>query len=94
MLLNLTTKKRLLLNLLLTQLGFAIISIVAILSDHAITAIITVNVVFAIIITYITVYSMRRIVGGIERLKLYIDDLMDFAFYKTNRIKKSSIYKK
>ena len=93
MLLNLTTKKRLLLNLLLTQLGFAIISIVAILSDHAITAIITVNVVFAIIITYITVYSMRRIVGGIERLKLYIDDLMDFAFYKTNRIKKAQYIK-
>ena len=93
MLLNLTTKKRLLLNLLLTQLGFAIISIVAILSDHAITAIITVNVVFAIIITYITVYSMKRIVGGIERLKLYIDDLMDFAFYKTNRIKKAQYIK-
>ena len=93
MLLNLTTKKRLLLNLVLTQLGFAIISIVAILSDHAITAIITVNVVFAIIITYITVYSMKRIVGGIERLKLYIDDLMDFAFYKTNRIKKAQYIK-
>ena len=70
-----------LLNLLLTQLGFAIISIVVILSDHAITAIITVNVVFAIIITYITVYSMKRIVIGIERLKLYIDDLMDFLLF-------------
>ena len=93
MLLNLTTKKRLLLNLVLTQLGFAIISIVAILSDHAVTAIITINVVFAIIITYITVHSMKRIVGGIERLKLYIDDLMDFAFYKTNRIKKAQYIK-
>ena len=93
MLLNLTTKKRLLLNLVLTQLGFAIISIVAILSDHAVTAIITVNLVFAIIITYITVHSMKRIVGGIERLKLYIDDLMDFAFYKTNRIKKAQYIK-
>jgi methyl-accepting chemotaxis protein len=93
MLLNLTTKKRLLLNLVLTQLGFAIISIVAILSDHAVTAIITINVVFAIIITYITVHSMKRIVGGIERLKLYIDDLMDFAFYKTNRIKKAQYMK-
>ena len=60
MLLNLTTKKRLLLNLLLTQLGFAIISIVAILSEYKIAAIITVNIIFAIVTTYLTIYSINR----------------------------------
>ena len=49
MLLHLTTKKRLILNLILSQLGFAIISIVAILSEYKIAAIITVNIIFAIV---------------------------------------------
>jgi len=79
--------------MLLSQLGFAIISIVAILSEYKIIAIITVNVVFAILIAYISFYSMQRIVGGIDRIKKYIDNLMDFAFYRTNRIKKAQFIK-
>jgi methyl-accepting chemotaxis protein len=93
MLLNLTTKKRLLLNLVLTQLGFAIISIVAILSEYKIIAIIAINIVFAIVTTYLAINSINRIVGGIDRLKRYIDDLMNFAFFKTNRIKKAEYIK-
>ncbi|MAD41312.1 MAG: chemotaxis protein [Arcobacter sp.] len=93
MLLNLSTKKRMLLNLVLSQLGFAVISAVAILSDYKIVAIITVNIIFAIITTYLAIHSMNRIVGGIDRLKNYIDELMNFAFYKTNRIKKAQFIK-
>jgi len=93
MLLNLTTKKRILLNLILSQLGFAIISVVSILSDYKIVAIVTVNIIFAIITTYLAIHSMNRIVGGIDRLKNYIDNLMNFAFYKTNRIKKAEFIK-
>jgi methyl-accepting chemotaxis protein len=93
MLLNLSTKKRLVLNLVLSQLGFAIISIVAILSEYKIVAIITINIIFAIVTTYLTIYSINRIVGGIERLKRYIDNLMNFAFFRTNRIKKAEYIK-
>ena len=93
MLINMSTKKRLILNLVLTQVGFAIISIVAILSEHQIIAIITVNIIFAIVSTYLTIYSIKRIVGGIQRLKIYIDDLMDFAFFRSNRIKKATYIK-
>ncbi|KAB7882020.1 methyl-accepting chemotaxis protein [Poseidonibacter ostreae] len=89
MLRNISTKKRLLINLISSQIGFALISIVAILSDYKIIAIITVNIFFAIITTYLAIHSMNRIVGGIDKLKKYIDNLMDFAFYKTNRIKKA-----
>ena len=78
---NITTKKRLLINLFLTQMGFAIISVVAILSHSKIIAIVSVNIIFAIVITYITISSMNRIIGGIERLKTYIDDLMEFSFF-------------
>ena len=90
---NITTKKRLLINLFLTQMGFAIISVVAILSHSKIIAIVSVNIIFAIVITYITISSMNRIIGGIERLKTYIDDLMEFAFFRTNRIKKAEYIK-
>ena len=93
MLINMSTKRRLILNLVLTQVGFAIISIVAILSEHQIIAIITVNIIFAIVSTYLTIYSIKRIVGGIQRLKIYIDDLMDFAFFRSNRIKKATYIK-
>jgi len=79
--------------MLLSQLGFAIISVVAIFSNSKIIAIITVNIVFAMIVAYVSFYSMKRIVGGIDRIKKYIDDLMDFAFYRTNRIKKAQYIK-
>jgi methyl-accepting chemotaxis protein len=93
MFLHLHTKKRILLNMLLSQLGFAIISTVAILSDYKIAAIISINIVFTIIITYISYNSMKRIVGGIERLKKYLDDLMDFVFFRTNHIRKAQYIK-
>lgn len=93
MLLHMQTKNRLYLIMILTQIGFAILSSVAILSDYKITAIITTNIFLGTVMLYINYYSIKRIVGGIGRLKLYIDNLMDFVFYRTNRIKKSSIYK-
>ena len=93
MLLNLETKKRILLNMLLSQLGFVSISITAILSDYKLVAVVTVNVIFAAIMAYISYYSMTRIVGGIDRIKTYVDDLMAFAFFRTNRIKKAQYMK-
>jgi methyl-accepting chemotaxis protein len=36
---------------------------------------------------------MTRIVGGIDRIKTYVDDLMAFAFFRTNRIKKAEYMK-
>jgi methyl-accepting chemotaxis protein len=79
--------------MLLSQLGFASISITAILSDYKLVAVLTVNVIFAAIMAYISYYSMTRIVGGIDRIKTYVDDLMAFAFFRTNRIKKAEYMK-
>ncbi|MDX4070670.1 methyl-accepting chemotaxis protein [Aliarcobacter skirrowii] len=93
MFVNLPTKKRIFLNMVLSQLGFAAISIVAILSDEKIWAIVAVNIVFAIIIGFISYNSMRRVVGGINRVKEYIEDLMDFIFFKTNHIRKAEYIK-
>ena len=93
MLLHLSSKKRFFLNMLLSQVGFAAISTVAILSDHKISAIIAVNIVFAIIIGYINYNSMQRVVGGINRIKEYIENLMDYMFFKTNNIRKAEYIK-
>ena len=93
MFLHLSSKKRFFLNMLLSQVGFAAISTVAILSDHKISAIIAVNIVFAIIVGYINYNSMQRVVGGINRIKEYIENLMDYMFFKTNNIRKAEYIK-
>ena len=93
MLLNLPTKMRILLNMLIGQLGFIILSTVAILSDNQIIAIIVVNIIFAIALFYFSYYSKKRVVGGIDRIKIYIDDLMDFVFFRTNHIRRAEYIK-
>ena len=93
MFLHLSSKKRFFLNMLLSQVGFAAISTVAILSDHKISAVITVNIVFAIIVGYINYNSMQRVVGGINKIKEYIENLMDYMFFKTNNIRKAEYIK-
>ena len=93
MLLNLSTKMRIFLNMLIGQLGFIILSTVAILSDNQIIAIIVVNIIFAIALCYFSYYSQKRVVGGIDRIKIYIDDLMDFVFFRTNHIRKAQYIK-
>ena len=93
MFMNLTSKQRFFLNMVLSQIGFAAISTVAILSDHKISAVITVNIVFAIIVGYINYNSMQRVVGGINRIKEYIENLMDYMFFKTNNIRKAEYIK-
>ncbi|MCT7633814.1 methyl-accepting chemotaxis protein, partial [Aliarcobacter butzleri] len=62
MLLNLPTKMRIFLNMLIGQLGFIILSTVAILSDNQIIAIIVVNIIFAIALSYFSYYSQKRVV--------------------------------
>src|SRR5574344_1284242 len=93
MFVNLPTKKRIFLNMVLSQLGFVAISIVAILSDEKIWAIVAVNIVFAIIIGFISYNSMKRVVGGINIVKEYIEDLIDFIFFKTNHIRRAEYIK-
>ncbi|MCT7538500.1 methyl-accepting chemotaxis protein [Aliarcobacter cryaerophilus] len=93
MFMNLTSKQRFFLNMVLSQIGFAAISTVAILSDHKISAIIAVNIVFAIIVGYINYNSMKRVVGGINRIKEYIENLMDYMFFRTNNIRKAEYIK-
>jgi len=90
---NISTKNKLLLNMFIAQIGFASITAVAILSESKITALITVNVLFAIVVAYTSFSAMRRIVGGIDRFRSYMDELMDFVYMRTNRIVKAKYMK-
>jgi len=90
---NISTNKKLLLNMLITQLGFACISVIAILTASDMIAIIAINVVFAILIIYTTSAASKRIVGGIDRFKRYLDDLVNFTFMRRNSVEKAKYIK-
>jgi len=79
--------------MMLSQLGFAAITTTAIISSNQITAIIIVNIVFAIVIAYTNYAAMKRILGGIDRFKRYMEELMDFVFMRTNKIEKAKYMK-
>ena len=90
---NISTKQKILVNMFLAQIGFTTITTVAILSDSQVAALVTVNVVFAVIIAYTNYAAMVRVVGGIERFKKYMNDIMDFAFMRVNKIDKAQYMK-
>ena len=68
---NVSTKHRLLINMIIAQIGFAAITIVAILSDSKIGAIVTINIVFALIISYTTwqhILELRVVSIGLKNI--------------------------
>ncbi|WP_419782202.1 hypothetical protein [Malaciobacter marinus] len=69
---NIHTKYKILLNMIVTQIAFAIISITAIVSASDIIAILSINILFGIIVAYTNFAAMKRIVGGIDRLREYL----------------------
>ncbi|NVJ53139.1 MAG: methyl-accepting chemotaxis protein [Campylobacteraceae bacterium] len=90
---NLSSKAKLLINMIIAQLGFAVITTTAIITSNDLVAILIVNFFFAIIVGYMNFAAMKRITGGIERFKKYMDDIMDFVFMRTNRIQKAQYMK-
>ena len=91
---NMKTKQRMFVNMLISLTGFAAISITAILAASDLVAIITVNVIFAVVVAYTNYAAMKRIVGGIQRFDRYFLDIMDFMFYRTNRVQKAKFMKR
>jgi methyl-accepting chemotaxis protein len=90
---NIPTRQKLLINMIIAQIGFATITTTAILSHSQVTAIIVVNLVFAVIIAYTNFAAMKRITGGINRFKNYMEEIMDFAYMRTNRVVKAKFMK-
>ena len=91
---NISTKNKLLLNMLITQIFFICISISAILSNANLTKIILTNIILGILLFIINYFLAKRIIGGISRVNKYFDDLVDIMFLKTNKIQHASYMKK
>ncbi|RXJ87541.1 methyl-accepting chemotaxis protein [Arcobacter sp. CECT 8985] len=91
---NIHTKYKILINMILAQIAFAVISITSIITTPNISSIIIVNILFAIIIAYTNYSAMNRITGGINRIRVFLDDFMEYAFMKSNKIKKAEYIKK
>ena len=90
---NISTKQKMFINMLLAQIGFAAISSVAIFTESKMTSILGVNIIFAIIIAYTNYAAMLRITGGISRIKLYMDELMNFVYMRSNFVTKAEYIK-
>ncbi|MGM0519705.1 MAG: methyl-accepting chemotaxis protein, partial [Campylobacterota bacterium] len=87
---NINTDKKLLINMLITQVGFGAISIVAILTASDLIAIVAINLIFILITAYTTYAAKNRIVGGIFRFKKYLEEIIDFTFMRTNKVEKAN----
>ncbi|QKJ26205.1 MCP-domain signal transduction protein [Aliarcobacter cibarius] len=87
MVINISTKYRITLIMVISQIGFITISAFALFSDKKTWGIIALNVFFAILVAYLSYKSIQRVVGGIARLEEYLQNLMEFVFFKTNYIR-------
>ena len=90
---DLSSRMKLFINMIIAQLGFAVITSTAIITSNDFWAIFIVNMLFALIVGYMNFAAMKRITGGIERFKRYMEDMMDFVFMRTNRIQKAQYMK-
>jgi len=90
MLQNISIKNKIFINMILAQTGFATVSIVAIYTESQVIPVVIMSILFTVVIGYTNYTVMKRIVSGIEELKWYINDIMDFAFMRVNKINRIS----
>ena len=86
MLKNKTTKEKLFINMVISQMGLALLIITSYLSSKDITLV--VGLVFMAIIGYISYVSMKQITQGITTYRKYFNDFLDYISMKQNKIKK------
>ena len=83
---NLSTKQKLLHNMIATQLGFAAIGVSGYMGST--TAIIISIVVFSLYISWSSYLVMHYTVNGIKRFEIYFDDFVKYISMKQNKIAK------
>jgi len=90
---DLSTKQKLFLNMILSQIGFVILIILGYLISigkiESISTLFIAGAVVMSVIGYISYISMRRITGGITRYRKYFNDFLAYISMKTNRIEKA-----
>jgi len=82
---NLTIQQKLLLNMLIAQLGFLVITIVAIVSKNQTTLLITLNIIFGVILATISYLFAKSITDKMESFDQFFDNFLDFMSFKKNK---------
>jgi methyl-accepting chemotaxis protein len=88
MLPDITHKQKMFLNMLIAQMGFASFTIVILLVESPLYYAIGINLFFATLIAYLNWAAYKRITSGIKIFHEKMDNLVDFVFMKTNRLKR------
>ncbi len=91
---NISTKHKLILNMLITQVFFICISLSSFLANGNLTNIVLTNIIIGILLVIINYFLTKRIIGGIDRFHNFFDDLVDIMFLKTYKVEKASYTKK
>jgi len=82
-----TYKQRMFMNMLLAQVGFISLSTVSIVYGSSTSAIIAINVVFAVAFAGVAWLLNNRIQKGIEDINFFMEELIQFVFMKSNRMR-------
>ena len=82
-----TYKQRMFMNMLFAQVGFVSLSTVSKLYGSSTSAIIAVNVIFAIAFAVVAWMLNNRILKGIDDINFFMEELIQFVFMKTNRMR-------
>jgi len=82
----LSYKQKLLLNVLITQIGFFILAGYSIYYPQNTIVIVSIAVIFSVIVAFLNYRAYIKIIRGIEKFKIYMENIMDFVFMRKNMI--------
>lgn len=82
-----THKQKMFINMLIAQFGFLTLTLVMVFFDGDIKIGIAANIIFAVLIAYLGWAAFQRVHSGIEVFNFKMNELIDYAFMRTNRMK-------
>jgi len=82
----LSYKQKLFINMLITQIGFSLLLIGAIYFPDNTVALISIALVFGMLVAILNYFAYVKIFEGVEKFKIYIENIMDFVFMRKNKI--------
>ena len=87
---NIKTRRRLFINMLIAQFGFGISSL-AILYMDKISAIITINVIFGVVVAGFSYFVANSITNGMDKFALHFKHFLTFISFESNKFKQIDV---
>jgi methyl-accepting chemotaxis protein len=82
----LSYKQKLFINMLITQIGFALLVIGAIYFPDNTVILVLISLFFSITVALLNYLAYIKIFEGVAKFKIYIENIMDFVFMRKNKI--------